>query len=89
MKIELNMVLDLPSGEIDGFSDAEIRQMLFDNIQNRLECSYRMAVLRSAADRIDPTPSPESRLSMLQIYKTWADIIHTATWNYRKVPDGD
>ncbi len=79
MKIEFNMVLDIPSGEIDSLSDAEIRQMLFDHIQNRLTVNYLMDAVRMSANT---NVSPETQAAALQVYKLWADIVSSATFDY-------
>ena len=81
MKIELTMQLDIPSGEIDGSSDAEIRQLLFDQIQNRLVVTYSEWAVRAAAHF---TPL-EARDRAVEIYNIWADIIRDATWDFRRL----
>ena len=83
MKIEITMQLELPPSECDNFSDAEMRQMLFDSIQNRLTCDYLQAAVHACVDK--RFSSEEQRAATLQIYNTWADIMKAATWDWKKV----
>jgi hypothetical protein len=83
MKIEITMQLELPPSECDNFSDAEMRQMLFDSIQNRLTVGYLQAACHAFVDK--NFSSEEQRTATLYVYNTWADIMKSATWDWKKV----
>ena len=82
MKMRVVLHLDLPAGEVDHLSDAEMSQMLFDTIQNRLTVSYLEAVVHA---HVDPkVSSEEQRVQTLQHYDTWADIIANAILEWKR-----
>lgn len=78
-KVTITMTLDVP--EIEEYSDAEIRQMLSDNVINFMENEHQMSALNWLAEAKGDETSQEH---LIYIYhKMWAKIMKKCTWTFK------
>ena len=78
MKIKLTVELDL---KVEGFSEQELRQMLFYEYINAVACHHVDAMLLTTQGRLHESDHPGYVASM-EYHTAWATAAKTAVWDF-------
>lgn len=83
MKIKLTIELDLPD-EANDWSDAELRQVVFDSYINYATCQHMQDAVHWMARSAKSEPDSAGR-AIAEIHSNWGDICSQATWTMERI----
>ena len=79
-KVTITMIIDVPN--IDNYSDAELRQNVFDDVINYAEITHLQDAVKWMASSKGDKSSMQYLIS--KHHSLWADIIKDCVWSLER-----
>lgn len=85
MKVKLNVELDLPD-DCEGWSDAELQQLLFDEYINHATCAHLEDATHWCCEaRVGMPDEDATKKIIFEHHQLWGEICSNATWDWQRV----